>query len=133
MSLSIAIPFSLDESGTVAVASSDIEALSQRVTALASTQPGERVMAIPFGVDTASLLFNVDANSVLQMLTTGLMAKMKVYEPSAELTSVQPFMNTSGTGIAAIAATARPVASSSARSNSARVIIRADGTVVTLA
>jgi phage baseplate assembly protein W len=130
--VSISIPFALDSSGLVATEQSSVVALSQRVTALASTQPGERVMAADFGVDTASLLFNASADSILQVMGLALTAKMKHYEPGAELTSVQPLLDASGTGLVAVVATAQPVASSGSSSASAAVTVRADGTVVTL-
>ena len=133
VSVSMAIPFALDSSGLVATEQSQVAALDQRVTALASTQPGERVMAAAFGVDTASLLFNVDANSAISMLGLALSAKMRVYEPDAELTGVSPQLDASGTGVVSIVATARPTASSSASAgSSSTVLVRADGTVVTL-
>lgn len=130
--VSMAIPFAVDDSGLVATEQAQVAALSQRVTALASTQPGERVMAVDFGVDTAALLFNATGDQAFQVLGIGLTAKMRRFEPGAELTGIRPLLNASGSGVAAVVATARPVAGTGASSSSATVIVRADGTVVTL-
>lgn len=130
-SVAIAIPFSLNDSGVIASAQSEVEQLSQRVTALASTQLGERVMAASFGVDTASLLFALGDPMATERLTLALGSAMQIYEPGAVLTSVRPVANSSNTGIARIVAQAVPASTQGTSSAHATIAVRADGTVIT--
>lgn len=127
----MAIPFAIDSSGTVAVEQVPVKQLADRVTALASTQPGERVMAARFGVDTANLLYAIDDPLAAKQLAIGLMASMKIFEPGAVLTGVVPVSNTAGTGVAAIRATAVPATAQVGAPARASVVVRADGTVIT--
>lgn len=131
--VSISIPFALDSAGLVATEQSAITALGQRVTALASTQPTERIMETNFGIDTAALLFtDVTDEFTSRVLGQALVTKMGIYEPDAVLTGIQPIANAAGTGVAAILATAAPKANASSSATSSSVLVRADGTVVTL-
>lgn len=129
-SVAMSIPFALDDSGAVAIEQVPVTQLSERVSALASTQPGQRVMAARFGVDSAHLLFGVSELS-LQALRVQLIDAMKLYEPGAMLTSIAPVASASGTGIAAIRASAVPASGQVGVPSTTRVVIRADGTVVT--
>lgn len=129
--VAMAIPFAIDNSGGVAVEQVPVKQLADRVTALASTQPGERVMATRFGVDTANLLYALDDPMVAQQLALGLTIAMKIYEPGAVLTSIAPITNASGNGIASIRASAVPATAQVAAPATTTVVIRADGTVIT--
>jgi len=127
----MAIPFAIDESGAVATTQSGVQQLSDRVTALASTQPGERVMQVQFGVDTASLLFSLGNPAATQQLALALGDAMKVYEPGAVLTGIVPVSNAASTGVARIVATAVAASSQGTTSTTSGVVVRADGTVIT--
>lgn len=129
--VAISIPFALSASGTIATEQSAVAQLGQRVTALASTQPGTRVMANGYGVDTANLLYAFDDPMVAQQLALGLRSAMKIYEPGATLTGLIPLSNSAGTGITAIQATAVPATAQIAAPRTSTVTVRADGTVIT--
>lgn len=131
VSVSMSIPFAIDSSGLVATEQSPLEALAQRVSALASTQPGERVMANRFGVNTAALLFTMSDPLVTSNLMITIAAAMKTYEPGATLKSITPILDSSGTGVASILADAVPTAPQSAAAVATKVTVRADGTVIT--
>lgn len=129
--VTVAIPFSINQSGLVETEQVPVKQLADRVTALASTQPGERVMAIRFGVDTANLLYALGDPMVSNQLALGLTVAMKVYEPGAVLTGIAPIANASGDGIASIQATAVPVTAQVSAPALTTVVVRADGTVIT--
>lgn len=129
--VTMAIPFTLDQSGVVATEQVPVRQLADRVTALASTQPGERVMAARFGVDTANLLYALNDPMVAQQLALSLTVAMKLYEPGAVLTGIYPITNASGNGIASIQATAVPATAQVSAPALTTVIVRADGTVIT--
>lgn len=97
-----ALPFAIDSTGAVAQQPSAISQLRDRVTALASTQPGQRPMATAFGVDTANLLFAFRDPMANTQISNDLKAAMTVYEPGAVLKSVTPVLNPAGTGIAGV-------------------------------
>lgn len=127
------IPFAIAQ-GRVAVDQSPVSQMRSRVTALASTQPGQRVMATGFGVNTAARLFN-DHNDPLfaQEIANDLRNAMRFYEPGAHLVSVQPVASPAGTGIAAVVANAERKDTSSmsaAARGTSTVRIEADGSVV---
>lgn len=131
VNIAMSIPFAIDDSGAVTVEQVPVKQLADRVTALASTQPGERVMAIRFGVDTANLLYAASDPLVAQQLTLGLTSAMKIFEPGAVLTGVTPIANATGEGIASIQATAIPATAQVAAPATTTVVVRADGTVIT--
>jgi phage baseplate assembly protein W len=99
--IAAAIPFSISQGG-VAVEQSPVSQMRSRVTALASTQPGTRVMAGGFGVNTAHQLFAFTDPLGVQELAEDLRGKMRIYEPGAQLISVQPIADASGSGIASV-------------------------------
>lgn len=101
-----ALPFAIDATGAVSIQPSATAQLRDRVTALASTQPGQRVARVNFGVDTASLLFDYRHPMGSTQLGNELAAAMRVYEPGATLTSVTPVLDPTGTGIAGVVADA---------------------------
>lgn len=129
--VAMAIPFAIDDSGAVATEQIPVKQLADRVTALASTQPGERVMATRFGVDTANLLYAINDPMVAQQLALGLTIAMKIYEPGAILTGITPVTSASGNGIASIQASAVPATAQVSAPATTTVIVRADGTVIT--
>jgi len=104
--IAAALPFAIDATGSVSVQPSASAQLRDRVTALASTQPGQRVARVNFGVDTASLLFSYRDPMGPTQLGHELADAMRIYEPGATLTSVTPIMSPAGTGIAAVLADA---------------------------
>lgn len=129
--VAIALPFGIDDSGAVAVEQVPIRQLSDRVTALAATQPGQRVMATRFGVDSANLLFSLGDELASQQISLSLASAMKIYEPGAVLKSVSLVADSAGTGIASIQAVAAPATVQVGAPASVTVTVRADGTVIT--
>jgi phage baseplate assembly protein W len=101
-----ALPFAIDATGSVRIQPSATSQLRDRVTALASTQPGARVAAAGFGVDTARILFDWNDPMSGTQLAHELTQAMRVYEPGAVLRSVTPVMNPANTGVAAVLADA---------------------------
>lgn len=131
-----AIPFALDRNGQVAVDQSAISQLRSRVTALACTQPGQRVMSVGFGVDTARMLFRITDPMSSTELRNDLARAMTFWEPSATLVSVKPVADASGTGLAGVVAEAiRKDQASAVRTGSGftTVAIGADGSVTDFA
>lgn len=125
------IPFALTQ-GQVAVDQSALSQMRARVTALASTQPGQRVMSTGFGVNTATRLFAFTDPLAPQEIATDLRAAMRFYEPGAQLTAVRPIADASGSGVAAVVAEAvrKDTASvTSAAAGHTTVRIGADGSV----
>lgn len=104
--VAVALPFAVDATGALAVQPSATAQLRDRVTALASTPPGQRVAAVNFGVNTAQLLFNFRDPMATTQIGHEVAAAMTVYEPSAVLRSITPVMDATGTGIAGVIADA---------------------------
>lgn len=130
------IPFAIDRTGRVAVNQSPIGQLRDRVTALASTQPGQRVMNVNFGVNTARMLFGFDDPMAPQEISADLTRAMVLYEPGATLTAVRLVSDASGTGVAGVVAEAvRKDQANSVLSGSGftTVTVGADGSVTDLA
>lgn len=128
--VAMAIPFALDSTGAVAQNVSSASQLDDRVTALASTIPGSRVMATAFGVNTQTLLFSPGDSMSLTEIRNEVALKLIVYEPTAQLISVTPLTNTSVTGVAGIVCTAaRKDSAATASVTTTRVKIGIGGTV----
>lgn len=126
------IPFAFAQ-GRVAVDQSALSQMRSRVTALASTQPGQRVMAVGYGVNTAARLFGFhDGPLAAQEIATDLRAAMRFWEPGAALLSVRPIADAAGTGVAAVIADAvrkDTASSATAATGHSTVRIDADGSV----
>lgn len=134
--IAAAIPFALDQNGRVAIEQAPLSQLRARVTALASTQPGTRVMAVGFGVDTARLLFGFRDPMSQDEIRNDLARAMTFYEPGATLTSVTPIADATGTGVAGVLAEAiRKDQASAVRVGSGftTVSVGADGSVTDFA
>lgn len=130
--VAMGIPFAFTASGGVDVRQSATTQLTERVTALASTQPGERVGAAAFGVDTARLLFGPHDSMSMAEIRHSVQRAISLYEPSAVLVSVQPVLDPSGSGVAGVMVNAarKDLSSSGARGAAyTNVRIAADGTV----
>lgn len=129
--IAAALPFAIDATGSVTIQPSATAQLRDRVTALASTQPGQRVAQVNFGVDTASLLFDYRDPMGSTQLGNELAAAMRIYEPGATLTSVTPVLSPAGTGIAAVLAdaTRKDVSQSPGAGGYVNVRIAVGGTV----
>jgi len=104
--VAVSLPFAIDQSGAVGVQPSATAQLRDRVTALASTQPGQRVAAVGFGVATAHLLFTFRDPMAVTEIGHDVQQAMTVYEPTAVLKSITPVMDATGTGIAGVIADA---------------------------
>lgn len=100
--VAIALPFALDATGAVAQNLSPDGQLSDRVTALASTLPGTRVMACGFGTDTQTLMFAPGDSMNQSVVANSLREKMATYEPGVTLVSVTQVLNAANTGISGL-------------------------------
>lgn len=91
MSLTCAIPFHLDSTGTVQQVSSEDKALSDRVRALVSTVPGERLMRSDYGVRTPDALFDpIIRDMVFAELRQMAAQAIRKWEPAAVIVDIQP-------------------------------------------
>ena len=129
--VAVALPFAIDPSGAVGVQPSATAQLRDRITALASTQPGQRPMASSFGVNTASLLFNFRDPMATAEIGNSVKEAMTVYEPSAVLKSVTPVLNAAGTGVAGVIADAARKDAALARASAHTTVRIAVGGAVT--
>lgn len=88
ISVAPAIPFSIDHSGGLTLVSDSFMQLSDRVRALVSTQPGERVMRRTFGVATAATLFAVSAETAQAQIQQATLEAVARWEPEARVRTV---------------------------------------------
>lgn len=99
MSKQMAIPFSLDASGGVAVVSDPVESLAQRVRALVATLPGQRAMRANFGVATTSVMFDFDPSIGTMELQQMVQEAVRLWEPAAQVISVNPVLSADGSEV----------------------------------
>lgn len=94
MSTTCAIPFQLDSTGAVQQVTDDSRALQDRVMALVSTVPGERLMRADFGIPTPNELFDPNIGDLvfaeLKLLAAQAIA---LWEPGAVIVDIQPVIN----------------------------------------
>jgi phage baseplate assembly protein W len=90
VSTEILAPFQLTPSGSVAVTSDPARQARQHVTALVSTQPGERVMLPGYGVSLSALVFAPNDPSVLSVVQQDVTRALGTWEPSLTVTNVSP-------------------------------------------
>lgn len=95
----MAIPFSVGSDGSVDYVTDPVQALGDRVRALAATNPGERVMRSVFGVGTADILFSWDPNVGQMQLEQRVRDAVAQWEPSARVLTVQPVLNGDGSEV----------------------------------
>lgn len=95
----IGIPFSIGPDGTVDYVTDPIQSLADRVRALASTSPGERVMRATFGVETLDLVFDWDATVGQMQLQQRVQEAVSLWEPSARVLNAEPVMNPDGSEV----------------------------------
>ena len=101
MAKQMAIPFRLAADGSVAVVEDPIQALADRVRALAATLPTQRVMRSTFGVPTTDVVFEWDPNIAQQQLDAMVREAVAQWEPSAVVLSVTPILTRDGAQVIA--------------------------------
>ena len=102
MPVEISVPFHIADDGSVAFESSPDRQIAQRVNALVSTEPGERVMQPGYGVALQALVFETD-DELVTAETTDIVAKaLSFYEPGLILRSVNPVRGKHGDGISTV-------------------------------
>lgn len=101
MSTAVSIPFHINSTGSVQTTSSDDQALQDRVMALVSTVPGERLMRSDYGVPTPNFLFEPNIrDSLFGQLQGAAMQAIRRWEPTAVIVGVTPIANQDNTTVA---------------------------------
>lgn len=94
MSTAVSIPFHIDSTGAVQTTSSDEQALQDRVMALVSTVPGERLMRADYGVPTPRELFDPNIGDIVFAELKLLAAQaIRQWEPGAVIVDIEPSIN----------------------------------------
>lgn len=90
----MALPFSIDSSGRVAVTTDPVQQLQDRVTQIITTSLGFRLMHPDFGVDLDGILFSVLDDETATLIGVQIQTALAAWEPAAVLRSVSPVMDT---------------------------------------
>lgn len=90
MPVEMTIPFALGPDGNVSLAVEDYPRAKQRVQALVTTKPTERVMDTRFGVPLERFLFESDDASIQVELRSTVADVVARYEPGVAIGSVSP-------------------------------------------
>lgn len=98
-STSFLVPFQLTSQGTVATTSDPDTVSSQRVKAIISTSPNQRVMLADYGIPLASYLFSPDIPESIDRITTDIITAMQKYEPVITILEVKPIINEAAIGV----------------------------------
>jgi phage baseplate assembly protein W len=102
MSIQPAIPFALAPGGRVAVDTDPDVQISRRIRTLVSTEPGERVNRLAYGVPLASLLFETEDPDGQDRLEEMVREKVDEFEPGVEVRVVNPTWNLEGDRMVAV-------------------------------
>lgn len=129
MSVTINLPFSFDANGAVATTTSERKQLLNRVRAVVSTAPGDRVMRPNYGVDTASFLFMPIAGIAEAEIRSAIVAGVARWEPSAVVHSVDFAINDTLSLVDASVQVARADIPGREQANTRIVTIEQGGTV----
>lgn len=100
--MQMAIPFSIDASGSVAVVTDPVQSLADRVRALTATLPTQRAMRSNFGVKTTEVQFDWDPNAAQQHLFQMVQQAVALWEPTARVLAVQPVITPDGREIVGV-------------------------------
>ena len=101
MSTTVAIPFHVDSTGAIQTVVDDDRALQDRVMALVSTVPGERLMRADYGVRTTDALFDpIVREIVLGELKLEIAQAIRKWEPAAVITDIRPIATDDPTSVA---------------------------------
>ena len=90
MSTEIVAPFQLTPSGSIATTKDPRVQAQQHVTALVSTNPGERVMLPGYGVGLAALVFAPNSPVVTATIQQDVAQALAQWEPSIIVNGVSP-------------------------------------------
>lgn len=94
MSTYVSIPFTVDSTGAIQSTMNDDQALQDRVMALVSTVPGDRLMRAAYGVPTPNALFDpMIQDMVFAELQMMCAAAIRKWEPAAAIVSITPAIN----------------------------------------
>lgn len=126
----LAAPFGLSPSGGIAVFSTPSDQVQAHLTALVSTQPGERVMLPAYGVPLASLVFGDTAGVVVQQVGQDVQQAIGQWEPTVNLINVNLDVSDTPEGLAGVTVEYSPgqEVTSTATISTATVLV--GGTVV---
>jgi uncharacterized protein len=103
MSLEISQPFTLDNNGQIQNVSSPKLQVDQHVSTLLSTIQGERVMLPTYGLNLAGLIFDPNNAALLSIIQQDVTKTFGKWEPSLQLTTVQPSPSSDAqVGVAAV-------------------------------
>lgn len=101
MTIQPAVPFALAPGGRVAVDTDPDVQISKRIRTLVSTQPGERVNRLTYGVPLASLLFEPEEPGQ-EELEEMVRDRVAEFEPGVEVRVVNPTWNADGDRMIAV-------------------------------
>lgn len=90
MSVELLMPFQLTPSGAVATTTDPRVQAQQHVTALISTNPGERVMTPTYGVPLAALVFGSNNPLVVTTIQRDVTQALAKWEPGIIIKSITP-------------------------------------------
>lgn len=128
MSITCAIPFQLDSTGAVQQVSNEDRALQDRVMALVSTVPGERLMRADYGVPTSAELFDPMIRDLVFTELKQLAAQaIRKWEPAAAVIDIKPLINQDQTTVAMDVRVGRADTPNREVNRSKRVLITASG------
>lgn len=99
MSVNFLAPFQLTSQGSVATTADPDTIAMQRVRAIISTAPNERVMLADYGVDLPAYLFSTDIAESVARISTDIITAMQKYEPTITILDVEPVVNETALGI----------------------------------
>jgi len=99
MSVNFLAPFQLTSQGQIATTSDPDTIALQRVRAIISTAPNERVMLGDYGIDLPAYLFSPDVQESITRISTDIVTAMQKYEPTITILDVEPVVNEVALGI----------------------------------
>lgn len=92
-SRTMAVPFAIDPSGSIAFTVDPTQQLLDRVTAIIATDLGERLMSPEFGIPLRSSLFQAFTDEMPVLLRTEIQAALNTYEIGLAVDVVQPIVD----------------------------------------
>ena len=126
----MSIPFAVLSNGAVSTETNEDIQISQRVTAVVSTEVGQRAMRAGMGLPLSRLLFGVEDSLVVAELRDSVTNQLNSYEPGLNVLSVSPVTHNSKDGISELKVDYTPIVKASAvRSVADVAVIEVGGTV----
>lgn len=126
----MSIPFTVLSNGAVSTETDTEIQISQRVTAIVSTEVGQRAMRANMGLPLSRLLFGVENSLVTAELRDMVTNQLDSYEPGLNVLTVAPVTKNSKDGISELKVDYTPILkSASVRAVADTAIIEVGGTV----